>query len=194
MKMRNDLREAREKATGVVDMDEALSEKWRFRKELVAHEYGTRDVFISFVTDNEHRIRATFTTDELAELRRGIEAVLGSKLTIGDREYITGVFGSLTPSKPPFRHRYTPPAERPMTPEQRIDHMNGCTFEYFCEWISGAKEFVKGLNEEQYDRLVRCIEDVCMWDRGLPRQRHVKEGDESELKRVAQSYRSSNVA
>lgn len=169
------------------DIDSQLAAKWKFRVDLVTHErYGPR-AFMDFVEENEPRIRVMFDESEKAELRRGIEQTLGMKLSVDDITYISSIFGSTTPVKPPVRSAVVRDV-KPISPEQGIAYMRTCTFECFCEWMDCSEDFVKGLTNDQFFQLLDCISDICLKDAGLPRQRHVEDGDAEKLISLAKHW------
>ena len=171
------------------DVDPIVSAKWQLRVDLVASEQFGLARFIEFVRENESRIRTTFDEKEKAELRRGMERILGDKFSADDSAYVTSVFGSLRkPEPPPVKE--PPQYLRNLTPRERIEPMGTCTFEYFCLWLDISETFVRVLNDEDYALLEDTIWQVCQRDVGLPFQRHFEEGDCERLLKKARSFRA----
>ena len=167
--------------------DQALVAKGKFRRELVSHERSGSDAFMRFVRANEGRIRTSFDEGEKRELRRGIEKTLGHNLGMEDRELLDSLFGPPVCAVPPVRHRRERDI-RIMTPEQGIAYMRTCTFECFCEWMELSEDFVRNLDDSQFDSLLECIFHVCERDMGLPNQRHVEDGDLERLNAMAKNW------
>ena len=170
------------------DVDPVISAKWKLRVDLVASEQFGLARFMEFVRENESKIRMTFDEKEKAELRRGMESVLGDKFSVEDSAYVTSVFGSLKkPEPPPVKE----PKQfvRKLTPHEFIEHMGTCTFEHFYGWLDGAETFVRNLGDEDYAFLEDTIWQVCQRDVGLPFQRHFQEGDHNRLLEKVRSYR-----
>lgn len=171
------------------DVDPVISAKWKLRVDLVASEQFGLARFMEFVRENESKIRMTFDEKEKAELRRGMENVLGDKFSSEDSAYVTSVFGSLKkPEPPPVKE--PPQFIRKLTPRETIEHMGNCTFEYFCIWMEISENFVKGLSDEDYAFLEDVIWQVCQKDAGLPFQRHASAEDFDILIKKARSYRA----